>query len=491
MIGRSSLALLLGCALASAQVIPDRPEKLSFPPIRFQVPRAKAFKAKLQNGIPAFLAPDPTGAPLVRLQVQWRGGGYLDPKGKEGLANLYGGQLARGGTLKTEVAKLDDRLEALSATLSSSCGETGGSLSLQVQEKDLAEGLELFMQVLAGPAFAQDRLELAKRTARQGLERRNDSVTTIAQTQMPFLLHGEGHFAGRAETTTASLEAITREDLLAFHGRLLHPGNLVVSASGKFERKALLEKLNATLGALKPSKEAQVSPKVPGPDFQRKPGLYLVDKTAPQAMVEWALPGLRRSDPDWYAAAVMNHILGGSFTSRLMKRIRSDEGLTYGVRTNLGEGAHYRGDLRGSLQSKNRSVAFALRIALAEMQRLKDETIPETELKAIKDGLIESFPSQWSGKTATAARFAAEALVGWPEDWWTDYREKIQAVTPAEVQRLAKKLLTLDHLVILAVGTAADIEAGDPDHPGTFQELAKLPFRKLPLRDPLTGQPMK
>ncbi len=490
MISRIALALALGCTFAPAQAIADRPEKLSFPPINFQVPRAKEYKAKLKNSIPVFLAPDPTGAPLVRIQVQWRGGGYLDPKGKEGLASFFGGLLARGGTQKTEVAKLEDRLEALAATLSSSCGETGGSLSLMVQEKDLAEGLELFMQTLTEPAFAQDRFDLAKRSARQGMERRNDSVTSIAQYEMPFLLFGENHFAGRADSTKASLEAITREDLKAFHDRILHPGNLVVSVSGKFERKAMLEKLNATLGALKPGKDAQVSPKVPTPDFPRKPGIYVMDKAAPQAVVEWVFPGMRRTDPEWHAAAVMNHILGGSFTSRLMKRIRSDEGLTYGVRTNLEEGAHFRGDLRGSLQTKNRSSAHTLRIALAEMQRLKDETIPEAELKVIKDGLIEAFPSQWSGKNATAARFASEALADWPEDWWVTYREKIQAVTPADVQRLARKLLEPERMVILAVGNAAEIEGGDPDHPGAIKDIAKLPFARLPLRDPQTMKPI-
>ena len=490
MISRIALALALGCVIAPAQAIPDRPEKLSFPPISFLVPKAKDYKAKLKNNIPVFLAPDPTGAPLVRIQVQWRGGGYLDPKGKEGLASFFGGQLARGGTLKTEVAKLEDRLEAMAASISSNCGDTNGSLSLQVQEKDLAEGLELFMQTLTEPAFAQDRFDLAKRSTRQAMERRNDSVTSIAQYQMPFLLFGESHFSGRADTTTASLEAITREDLKAFHDRLLHPDNMVVSVSGKFDRKAMLERLNASLGALKAGKDAQISPKVPPPDFQRKPGIYLTDKAAPQAMVEWAFPGMRRTDPDWHAAVVMNHILGGSFTSRLMKRIRSDEGLTYGVRTNLGDGAHFRGDLRGSLQTKNRSSAYTLRIALAEMQRLKDEAIPEAELKVIKDGLIEAFPSQWSGKTATAARFASEALANWPEDWWVTYREKIQAVTSADVQRLARKLLEPDRIVILVVGNATEIEGGDPDHPGALSAVAKLPFVRLPLRDPLTMKPM-
>jgi len=188
---------------------------------------------------------------------------------------------------------------------------------------------------------------------------------------------------------------------------------------------------------------------------------------------------------------VMNHILGGSFTGRLMKRIRSDEGLTYGVRTALGEGAYWLGDLTGSLQTKNRSVAYCLRIAIEEMGRLKTEPLSPAELKAIKDGLIESFPSQWAGRQATAMRFAEENLLGWPEDWWVDFREKVQAVTPADVQRMAKRILDLDRMVVLAVGKASEIEVGDPDHPGAFQGAAKLPLVHLTLRDPLTLKPVK
>jgi zinc protease len=347
------------------------------------------------------------------------------------------------------------------------------------------------MQSLEGPAFSQDRLDLAKRQARQALSRRNDAVTSIASYQFNFLLFGERHFTS-ADPTAASLDGITREDLKAFHARLLHPANLVVSVSGAFDRKAMLDKLNRSLGALKPGPEAKPSPKVPAPEFPRVPGIYVTDKEAPQAMVNWAVPGLRRSDPDWHAAYVMNQLLGGpGFTSRLMKTIRSNEGLTYGVYTSLGTGAFWQGDVVGRMQTKNRSVAYALRLALVEMQKLKDAPAPEDELRVIKEGIIESFPSQWASRQAVASRFAEEALQGWPEDWWTDFREKIQAVTSADVQRMAKKYLDSSKLVILAVGKAAEIEAGDPDHAGTLQETAKLPFLRLPLRDPQTMKPVK
>jgi len=347
------------------------------------------------------------------------------------------------------------------------------------------------MAALTTPAFAQERLDLAKRQAGQRVSRRNDEVTSIANYQIQYLLFGESHFASAADTV-ASLAAITRDDLLAFHARELHPGNMVVAASGQFERKALIDALDRTLGTLEPGKDARVGPKVPAPDFPRTPGIYVTDKPdAPQAMVRWALPGIRRTDPDWHAAFVMNQILGGrGFTSRLMKRIRSDEGLTYGVYTNLEPGTYWQGDLTGSMQTKNRSVAYALRLAFEEIKKLKEQPVSDDEMRVNKEGIFEAFPSQWGTKQAVANRFADEAREGWPEDWWASYREKIQAVTAADVQRMARKLFDTERMVILAVGQASVIEAGDTDHPGALKDVAPLPLKGVPLRDPATLKPV-
>ncbi len=491
MIRRVTLTILLGVATAFAQNIADRPEKLNFAPIKFETPRARDYKAKLRNGIPAFIVPNgKEGTPLVRVTVSWRGGSYLDPKGKEGLAELFGSQLTQGGTAKLDAAKLDDRLEALAATLTSSCTDTSGSISLQVLDKDLAEGLDLLMQALTQPAFAQERLDLAKRQARQRISRRNDDVASIANYEMKYLLFGGNHFAS-ADDTTASLDAINRDDLVAFHARLLHPANLFVAASGQFDRTTMMDALDRTVGTIKAGVEARVSPAVPGPDFPRAPGIYVTDKDAPQAMIRFAFPGIRRTDPDWHAAFVTNQILGGrGFTSRLMKKIRSDEGLTYGVYTNLEPGTYWRGDVTGGLQTKNRSVAYALRLALDEIRKLKEQPVSDDELRVNKEGIIEAFPTQWGTKQAVASRFADEAREGWPEDWWANYREKIQAVTAADVQRMARKLFDTERIVILAVGKAPEMEAGDTDHPGALKDVAPLPLKSAPLRDPATLKPI-
>jgi zinc protease len=172
-----------------------------------------------------------------------------------------------------------------------------------------------------------------------------------------------------------------------------------------------------------------------------------------------------------------------------MKKIRSDEGLTYGIRTVLGEGPHWTGDLVGSAQTNNNTVAYLMRLAIAEMETLKTTPLTESELQTIKDGLIESFPSQW-GKQAMVNTFAQEAILGWPEDWWLDYRDKIQAVTTADVQRMAKRLLNMDNVVVLAVGQAETMEAGDHDRKGELKDILPLPMKRLPMRDVNTGKPM-
>jgi zinc protease len=489
MLGRIILSITVGVSTLSAQAIPDRPEKITFPQLSFQVPRAKDYKTSLKNKIPVYISDNASNAPIINVSIQWRGGGYMEPIGKEGLAGFYGSLLASTGSIKLELEKQEDILDNLAASINSNCGPISGSISMRCLAKDFDQVLGLMMDTFNHPAFLQNRIDLNKRRTRQALLTRNNEVTMIASYQMGHLLRGEDHFSVRSPTP-ASIDSITREDLLAFHSRIKHPSNFIVTVSGKFDRKPVMDKLNATIGALKASKDAQISPQIPAPEFTQTPGIYVVDRAnAPQAIVQWAFPGMRRSDPDWHAAVVMNQILGGGFTSRLMAKIRSDEGLTYGITTSLGTGANWTGDFTGNAQTSNNTVAYLMKLALAEMDKLKNVPLTNNELKAVKEGIIDSFPGQWA-KSAIASRFASEAMDGWSEDWWVNYREKIQAVTAADVQRMANRLLDMDKMIVLAVGQASVIEAGDHDRKVLLKDILPLPMKRLPLRDPMTGKPM-
>lgn len=479
--------LLAALALPAAQPIPARPEQLKLPALAFQAPRAGTFKVKLRNGIPAFIVPDPEGQPIVRLTVMYRGGSYLDPKGKEGLAYLFGSQIRRGGIEGTTPDHLDERLDFLATSIHGRCGATSGNLTLEVLEKDLKQGLATFMEVLTRPAFDPERLELAKQSLLQDLAGRNDSANSISSYQFGYLLRGEAHFSS-ALATGASLATITREDLRAFHARVLDPANLVVAASGRLERKAFQAALDATLGSLRAGQAARVSPPVPAPTFKRAPGLYLCQKETAQSVVALAMPGLRRSDADWPAAMVMNELLGGGgFASRLMKRLRNDEGLTYGVSTKLETGTFWKGDLLCRFQTKNRSVPYALQAIQEEIARLQAAPVSEAEFEVVKKGLLLAFPARFSDAESVASLFATQVINGLPEDYFLGFRKAIEAVTREDVQRMAKKYLKPDQMVALVVGSLKEVQEGDPkDHPVRLGQGLSLPVVTLPLRDPLT-----
>ncbi|HJW34182.1 MAG TPA: pitrilysin family protein [Holophagaceae bacterium] len=494
----SRLALTLGVLASTvvptaAQAIPDRPEKLTFKPMTFDVPKAKDARIKLKNGIIAYVLPDPTGQPLVTVSLLIKGGSYLEAPGKEGSVSLMGSLLRSGGTTKTPADQLDEKLEFLAANLMSNLGDTQGMLNLNLLSKDAKEGLGLMVEVLTQPAFAQDRLDLAKKNLRQAMERRNDDSTTIERQQLGYLLRGEAYYTNH-QPTGASLDAITREDLQALHARLIHPENFILSVSGNFDRKAMEKLLNETFGALKPGAKAQKSAAIPAAPFAAKPGIYVVDKDVNQGRVSFSLPGLRRTDADYYAVTVMNDILGGGgFTSRLVKKIRSDEGLAYSAGSGFTPGLFFPGDFRAAFQSKSRSVAYGIRLAMAEMEKMRTAPVSSEELAVAKGSLVDGFPANFSNKAAVVGTFATYDYAGLNADQLLgEYRAKIQAVTAADVQRVAQKYLTLDKVAILVVGKASDVEEGDvKDHPGKLSEAAKLPLVKLPLRDPLTLKPLK
>lgn len=486
-------ALILAAmpALLAAQAIPDRPEKTATPALVFEAPKAAESKVKLKNGITAYLVADPTAQPLVSVQVMVRGGAYLDPKGKEGLTAAWGAQLRQGGTQTLPAEKLDARLDFLAAQMNTFGGNEEAGLTLNLMEKDVKEGLTLALDVLTKPAFAQDRLDLWKRNRLRALEQLNDDPANIERYQARLLTDGPDYFAARWPTAEA-LKGLSREDLLAHHARMLHPENLSISVGGRFDKAAMVKLLNDTFGALKAAPEARKNGLPPAPTHTPKPGIYVVHKDNPQGRVSFLLPGLKRNDPDWVAVEVMNFLLGGDFTSRLTYLIRTQEGLSYTVNSRFTPGASFPGTFRSVFQTKARSVAYGCRLMLGELKRIQEQPVSEAELAKAKGALINGFPSRFASPEGVAGLFLEEAYQGFSESYHATYREKVKALTPDDIQRVARKYLPLDKVVLLVVGDKDAMEAGDAkEKPGKLSEVAPLPVVQLPLWDPMTCKPMK
>ncbi|MBL9137954.1 MAG: insulinase family protein [Verrucomicrobiales bacterium] len=470
--------------------IPDRPEKLTFPPLTYEPPDPAQFRVQLKAGPVAYVVPD-RELPLVNIVLYIRTGQYVETPDKIGLSDLAGRLLVRGGTASLSAEALEEKLDFLAARMNSGVGETQGTVSLNLLSKDLGEGFALLREVLTAPRFQEDKLRLYKEQTLQSLKQRNDDSADIEARELDWLAYGHDFWSTRQPTAT-TVEAITRDDLVAFHRRWIHPGNFVIAASGDFDRQVLIDELER-LFANWPF-QGEIAPAIPTQITLASPGVYLAEKDVNQGRVSLVLPGVRRDDPDFFAVLVMNDILGGGgFTSRIMNRVRSDEGLAYSASSAFPGGAYYPLVFKASFQSKSRTVAYATSIILEEIRRIAENPVSDDELNTSKRSFIDPFPRAFATKAQAAGRFADDEFTGrYARDphYWRDYRKRIDQVTREDVLRVARKWLKTDQLVILAVGQREEILKGHPDHPVKLSDLAGGKVTELPARDPLTLEPI-
>src|SRR5690606_35153333 len=233
--------------------------------------------------------------------------------------------------------------------------------------------------------------------------------------------------------------SITVEDLRAMHQRIFHPapGNLIVAVSGDFDPDEMLARLEQAFADWEP-RETNGDP--PQPTATLTPGIYHVEKDIPQGKVFIGMRGLKRDDPDFIPAMVMNHILGGGgFTSRITNRVRSDEGLAYAAGSSLMPKVWYPGEFRVMFQSKNETVALATKLVFEEIQRIRSEGVTPEELEVAKNSFIETFPRMFESKPAMLRVFVTDELTNRPKDYWHTYRDRVRAVTAEDVQRMATR----------------------------------------------------
>lgn len=497
MIARNRLVLaalaavaLAGPAAAAERAIPDRPEQLVYGPLEFEVPKAEGLRHELPGGVVAYVAPD-RSLPLVNIVLNFRTGAFREPEAKPGLAALTAALMRVGGTANRTPEQFDEAVDFLAANLAAGSGDTGARASLNVLSTSLGAGLDLLFEMLRQPRFDDGRLAIEKSKALEAMKQRNDDADDILAREWAWLQYGREHYSSR-RATAAQLASITRDDLVDFHRRTWGPEGLVIAVSGDVDPDAIVADLGRRLAGWSGAEPAAWPPAPP--QFEPTPGLRHVEKQIPQGKVRIGHRSLRVtdwSDSEIYALMVMNDILGGGgFTSRLVQRVRSDEGLAYGASSSFGLGVHWPTTFAMRFASKNPTVAYATEILLEELDRIRREPVSAEELKVSKASFVDTFPRNFESAARIAGTFAEDELIGRPHDYWYRYRERIQAVDAAAVREVAEKHLHPDRLVALVVGPWAEIAPGDPEERATMAQFFDGQVEHLPLRDPLTLEPL-
>ena len=295
MLIRSSVIAILGPLCAAplfAQDIPKRPEDLAFPDLAFEPPTAASFRHELKSGVPVYLAPS-SEFPLVTINFSFRGGGFLEDK--TGVAGMAGAMIRRGGTTKRSAAQLDEELDFLAASVSTSAS----GARLNCLTSNLEESFELFMEMVLSPGFEKERLDLYREQNLERMKQRNDNAGSILAREWDFLLYGEEHFLGRV-STAASLKSITADDLRAYHRNVFQPRNVIIWATGDFKTGAMLARLEAVCATWE---FGERMPTPPPPTKTLEPGVYHVEKDIPQGRVAIGMRSVQRDEPRLLPAA--------------------------------------------------------------------------------------------------------------------------------------------------------------------------------------------
>jgi zinc protease len=441
-----------------------------FSPVEFHPPRAE--RIALENGMVIYLLEDHE-IPLIQMQALIRTGRVYEPADKVGLAALTGTLMRSGGTLSITGDALDEELEFMAAQLGSGIGLDAGYASLDILKKDFDRGLALFADMLMHPAFPQEKLDLAKKSAVESIRRRNDNPASIAGRKFAQLVYGIDHPFAR-ESSVDTIGRISRDDLIAFHSAYYYANSVILSVSGDFERNKMIEKIRRTFADW-PSKKIDL-PSLPPIRDPFAPSVNLVEKDISQTHLRIGHLGIRKSDPDFFAVTLLDDILGGGFRSRLFKTVRTERGLAYSVGCAFSPGILEPGLFVTYAETKDESTDQTIAAIEHEIARIRIQPVTAEELRLSKDSFLNSFVFSFSNSAKIVARQASLEYYGFPPDYLERFRDGVVTVTAKEIQRVAQKHIHPDGLIILAVG-----QSGRFDQPlSKFGPVNLIPLEPTP-----------
>jgi zinc protease len=455
MFARAAVAVPLAFLAPSlgAQTAPDRsaPPELG-PPPSLRLPPVDRFE--LPNGLPVILM-EKHGVPIVQVKMLIRAGSVDDPSGKTGLASMTAAMLDEGAG-ELDALALADAIDFLGADLEVGSGLHTTGIYLFTPVSQLEPALALMADVVLRPTFPAAEIERLRTERLTGLLQARDEPRAIAVVQFDDALFGDEHPYG-AFVDEASLRALTRADLVNFHGTRYRPDNAVLIVVGDVNAADMRPMLTAAFGGWEPGGAApakvDTAPQVTGRT------VYLVDKPgAAQSEIRIGRIGAPRVTEDYFALMVMNTILGGSFTSRLNSNLREDKGYSYG--------AGSRFDMRpvaGPFQAGAAVQTEVTDKALVEfMKELTEisQTVTEEELERARNYVALRFPGRFQTVAGIADQLGEAYLYDLPPDYFNDYVEDVLAVSMEDVNRVAKEYVDPENMAIIVVGDLETIEPG-------------------------------
>ena len=398
------------------------------------------------GGITAWLVED-HNIPFTALEIHFRGGTSLDAPEKRGAVNLMTALIEEGAGDMDSRAFAEAR-DTLAANFSFDSGTDSVSVSVRFLTENRDEAATLLQKALVSPRFDQSAVDRVREQVLSNLRSDEKDPDTIASNTFDALAFGGHPYGSAGAGTIETVTALTRDDIVAAWQGALARDRIYVAAAGDITEAELGPLLDRLLGDL-PATGAALPARA---DWLLPPGVTITDFPSPQSSVLFGQIGIAREDPDFFAAFILNEALGGGrFTARLMSEIREKRGLTYGIGSYL-VGMDQAEMYMGQFSASNDKVAEAISVLRAEWSRIATEGLTEEEVATTKTYLTGSYPLRFDGNGNIASILVGMQMDGMPIDYAVTRNAKIEAVTMADIKRVAARLYQPEALHFVVVG---------------------------------------
>jgi predicted Zn-dependent peptidase len=422
--------------------------------LRIKLPKLQ--ESDISNGVHLIVVEDHR-SPQVRFQMIIDGaGGYYDPPGIPGLA-VFTAALMREGTVTKSSEQISEQLDRLAATVAVSAGISSplATVSGSGLTNNLDTVLALMTDVLMNPSFPQAEIDRYKTRTRANLMQQRSQPGFLAQERFSRVVYGD-HPAGRISPTPAALDALTRDALVEFHKSHYVPDRAVLAVSGDVTLAQAKEKAEAAFGSWKTSENEFVPQTEASP--VSGPTVSLVSRpNSVQTSLRVGTQSVERTNADYDALTLANRVLGGGPSARLFERLREQKGYTYGAYSSL-NASKIRGSWSAYTDVRSEVTDPALTDLIDEIRRIRETPVPEKELSSAKKAIIAGFALALENPNAVLNNYIESYIYKLPADYWDTYPSRIEAITVADVQRVAKKYWSPERLQIVAVGDQAKVE---------------------------------
>jgi zinc protease len=409
-----------------------------------------AHETVLANGLSIVVVED-SRLPLISYRLAFRVGGAFDPPDLPGLTDLLAGLLPEGTESKSS-REIADEVARMGASISAGANSDYTIVAASALSQFNDQILGLMAEVVLQPSFPENEVELAKQNTKESLRQQRAQPSFLASEMVSRVMFGEHPYATVAPTPE-SIDRSSREEFVKFHEAKFVPNSAVFIVVGDVKKEQIVKRIESLFSTWKPG--ADLVSNFPAPPVRNRRTAYLVDRPgSAQSNIVIANSGIVRTSPDYFPMLLLHTVLGANASSRLFMNLREEKGYTYGAYTNL-DARRTAGTFRATAEVRTPVTGDSLKEFFYELDRIRNDLVSEKEINDAKSYLTGVFPIRLETQEGLTDQLVQIKMLNLPNDYLQHYRERVQAVTVADIQRVATKYVKTDEAAVVIVGDGA------------------------------------